>query len=406
VRAAHARGMKVILDEEFQYVAEGHPWWRDNEGRPGKPEGRFLLWNDPAGQTGPEPLWGQPRLTSWDGTKIGIAMVDLNQPGVRPRFTRLLGDLADPHGDGRLADGVDGFRIDHMMDDLDSLHRVTNLFAGFWTPLITDLKRINPRLEFIAEQYDWGYGQDFLTRGGADAVFAFPLRQAITKLDKAALTEAIRKTAEATPEGKRQLVFIENHDVDRYASLVGSNPAKLRIGAVLNLTLGGDAIIYYGQELGMRGLKLQDQGSDANDIPQREAFRWRADLEAPGSAIWYQGPHAWWTGRANRSGDGVSVEEEEKDPGSLLSFYRRLTALRAERPELGSGRVEPGCADPGPVFCFTRRLGGAWTFVAVNLSDRAVEADAPRGGRDLMNGGRPSPRRLRLVPWGVAVIGS
>ena len=241
VRAAHARGLKVILDEEFQYVAEGHPWWRYNEGRPGGPQGRFLLWNDPVKQTDPEPFLTAPRYRTDDGRMVGIAMVDLNRPEVRAEMQAMLRRHVDPHGDGSLKDGVDGFRLDHMMDDLDGKHRVTHLFTDFWAPTITALKTVNPKLEFVAEQFDWGYGEQFLTRGGADAVFAFPLRAAMVELSKPKLIEALARTAAATPPGKRQLVFLENHDVDRFASLVGSDPRKLRLGALLNLTLGRHA---------------------------------------------------------------------------------------------------------------------------------------------------------------------
>jgi glycosidase len=407
IRAAHARGLKVILDEEFQYVAEGHPWWRDNEGRLGGPQGRFVLWNNPALQTNPEPFLAAPRYRTADGRMVGIAMVDLNRDDVRAWFLNMLRRRIDPHGDGSLADGVDGFRLDHMMDDLDGKHRDTDLFARFWRPVIGALKVVNPRLDIIAEQSDWGFAEDYLRRGGVDAVFAFPLRQAIAALDKPALVEAMRRTAAATPAGKRQLVFIENHDVDRFASLVGSDPRKLRIGAVLDLTLGTDAILYYGQELGMRGAELPDKSSDGAQIPLREAFRWRADLDAPGSAIWYRSEDPWWTGRRNRTADGVSVEEQEASPGSLLSFYRWLTALRGRRPELSAGRYETGCADSGPVFCFTRRLGARWTFVAVNLSDHPADVAAPPARRryDLWSGRRQVGARIDLAPWQVILIG-
>lgn len=244
VRAAHARGMKVILDEEFQYVAEGHPWWRDQQGRPGAPEGHFVLWNHADTQTAPEPFLAKPRHPAYDGTMVGIAMLDLANPALRDWFGHYLVRWADPQGDGSRVGGVDGYRIDHMMDDLDNKHRVTNLFAGFWKPIFDQLRAAIPAIELIGEQSDWGYGEDYLTRGGVDAVFAFPLRAAITRLNKAALVQAVDKTRAATPAGHRQLVFIENHDVDRFASLVHSDPRKLRIGALLGLTLGSDAIVY------------------------------------------------------------------------------------------------------------------------------------------------------------------
>ena len=37
VRAIHARGMKIYLDEEFQYVAYDHPWFKSALGNPASP---------------------------------------------------------------------------------------------------------------------------------------------------------------------------------------------------------------------------------------------------------------------------------------------------------------------------------------------------------------------------------
>ena len=50
----------------------------------------------------------------------------------------------NPGGRGGADDGVDGFRIDHMMDDLDSKKILVNLFARFWTPLFEKLRAANP----------------------------------------------------------------------------------------------------------------------------------------------------------------------------------------------------------------------------------------------------------------------
>ena len=408
VRAAHSRGLKVILDEEFQYVAEGHPWWRDQEGRPGAPEGRFVLWNRRDSQRDPEPFLGQLRYRTHDGRSVGIAMVDLSEPTLRDWFRRYLHRWADPLGNGSLVGGVDGYRIDHMMDDLDAKHRVTNLFGGFWKPIFEDLRTLNPSIEIIAEQYDWKTGEDFLRRGGAGAVFAFPLREAIVRLDKRAILEAFDRTVVATPPGRRQLVFLENHDVDRFASLAGSDPRKLRAGAVLGLTLGRDAIIYYGQEIGMRGMQLTGMDSDGAQIPVREAFRWKRSLDAAGSAIWYRGSDRWWTQRKNRSADGVSVEEEDPLPESLLNFYRRVAALRLARPEFAVGDLELSCRGPGPVLCYRWSDGTHWTWIAVNLGPDPARAGLPAAStrRDLLGDEPVQGDDVELPPWGVRLVGS
>ena len=323
VRAAHAQGLKVYLDEEFQYVAEGHPWWRDSICKPHAKYAAYLLWKD-AQHCVAEPFLDKAKWLGYDGRDIGIAMVNLENPAVRDYFRNLLLYWADPHDDGSGRDGVDGFRIDHMMDDLDHKGLDKNLFAGFWAPIFQALKTRHPELRILAEQADWGYGTKWLTDGHVDMVFAFPLRGALVSLDKRQIVNAIRATDAATPTGKTQLIFLENHDVDRYMSEVHDDPAKARAGAAIALMLKGDPLIYYGQELGMRGMQPKNIGksggiplTDAVGIPVREAFRWQADLQAPGSAIWYQGDQWFWKDRYNRSHDGVSLQEEEARPDSL-----------------------------------------------------------------------------------------
>ena len=412
VRAAHARGLKVYLDQEIQYVAEGHPWLEESLDRADAPHAKHLLWRKPYSE--PEPFLNQARWEGYDGRHIAIAMVDMNEPAVKRYFEDLLMFWADPHGDGSGRDGVDGFRIDHMMDDVDNKGLAKNLFANVWTPMFRALKARRPELRIIAEQYDWGFGEEWLTRGNADLVFAFPLRGALTKLDKTELVEAIHATEAKTPAGKGQIVFLENHDTDRYMSLVKDAP-RARAGAALSLLLKGEPLIYYGQELGMRGVTRQGTLSDAAHVPLREAFRWDADLNAPGSALWYRrGDAPYWTGRYNRSGDGVSVEEQAAG-SSLLAWYRDLLSLRRTRPELRHGDQRLLCDNDPGLVCVLREDGARRTLLLVNLGTQAARPvlepalagvrwiDLPGNTASPM---RVDPMQLSLPPMAVRIIGT
>ncbi|MFT3756438.1 MAG: alpha-amylase family glycosyl hydrolase [Pseudoxanthomonas sp.] len=413
VRAAHARGLKVYLDQEIQYVAEGHPWWTKALQNPDAPEARYLLWRD-AKKGVAEPFLDRATWEHYDGKPLGIAMVNLDNPEVRDYFQRVLLSLADPHGDGSGRDGVDGFRIDHMMDDLDNKGLAKNLFAGFWRPIFDALRQRRPGLRILAEQSDWGYGEDWLVRGDADLVFAFPLRAAITALDKRKIDEALRETERITPKGKGQIVFIENHDTERYMSLIEGDATKARAGAALSLLAAGEPLLYYGQELGMRGLPRSDPSlSDRAHIPLREAFRWSADLEAPGSAIWYaDAGHWWWDERSNHSHDGVSLEEEVADPDSLFHWYQRLLALRQSRAELRHGTQRILCEDAGNLVCLLRETDGARTLLLVNLgtTPAAMPADAATvadGMKELLASTAANANGERmLTPMEVRILGT
>lgn len=126
----------------------------------------------------------------------------------------------------------------------------------------------------------------------------------------------------------------------------------------------------------MKGMQSQAWKSDANDIPDREAFKWTRSEEDPGSAIWYKDTGPWWTNRFNRDNDGISVAEENNDASSLLSYYRRLLALRRARPELRAGdeRVIP--TDQKAVLAVLRASGkdegSHASLLLVNLSGSEV----------------------------------
>jgi len=333
------------------------------------------------------------------GAETGITTINLKSPKVRAWATDYLLSWVDPNNDGTFSDGVDGFRIDHMMDDLDNKHILTGLFDDFWKPVFAKVKARNPKLELIAEQSDWGDGADFLKRGHVDAAFAFPLTGAIRTFDKVKIVDAIAKIEAAIPQGKHELVFVENHDMSRIASDPGITPEKLRTAATLMTLLKGTPSIYYGQELGMRGRTRDEYKSDEREIGPREAFEWSAKIESPGEATWYKGPKSYWTERFARDDDGVSVAEEERDPASLLNHYRRLLKLRAAHPALRTGAQRVVATTDN--FLVIERAGGKEKLLIVaNLSGKSAEYLA--SGRDLLTG-RPI-NGVHLKPFETAVL--
>ena len=386
VTSLHRRGMKIYLDEEIQYVAEDHPWWLESAGHPESRYSQYLLYNGPGNTAAESGFLGNLTVTTYDGRPVHLAMVNLRSPAVQSYFESVLAGWVDPFGNQQFTAGVDGFRIDHMMDDLDKRGRLPNLLAGFWAPQFAKLRALNPALTIIAEQADWGFGDDLLQRGDVDLVYAFPLRAAIVSLNRDAVAKAIEDTAARTPAGKGQLIFIENHDTNRFASEVNGDPAKERLAAALNVLLKGAPLLYYGQELGMRGKRRDGGLSDGNDIPDREAFRWDATLGSPGTATWYRNSGPWWNERYSRDHDGISVAEQLRDPGSLLRYYQRLLALRRERFELREGDQHVIATDQPAVLAVTRSRARRTTLLLANFSAQAVTVSAPLEGGGLHDG--------------------
>jgi len=381
VKAIHRRGMKIYLDMETQYVTEDHIWFKDSFSNPKSKYSNYILYND-AGNTIPEPIiYGLTALTGYNGTVKKIAPVNLYNKKVREYNFHLFKSFADPNDNGKFDDGVDGFRLDHMMDDLDGNGKLKNLFELYWRPLFTRLKKLNPKLKFIAEQAEWtSYGHEYFEKGNADRVFAFNLQKAIGSFDKTNIVNTAASTLKLTSESRQQIVFLENHDVERFASRVNKNPGKLRAAAAINLLISELPSIYYGQELGMTGSggfsKFGD--TDGNDIPQREAFEWYKSDRGKGMALWYKDTGPWWDQTNLVADNGTSLEEEQADPNSLWHFYRALLHLRKTHKALASGKYENTDNDNDHVFSFSRITKRDTAVVIINLSgtDQQVNINA------------------------------
>ncbi len=375
VKAVHQRGMKIYLDMEIQYVTKKQKWYKDSYKNPQSPYSDYLIYNGPD-NTKPEPIvYDISTLKAYNGATRKVATVNLYSKDVLHFFDQLFHYWMDPNDDGNFNDGVDGFRIDHMMNNLDNKGILTHLFKKFWCPLITKMKAINPDVIFIAEQAHWNdYGTKYFKRGCIDRVFAFNLKFAIDSFNKQKIADAADSTFSHTPPGHHQIVFIENHDTDRFASTVNQDSGKLRVGAALNLLIGGIPEIYYGQELGMFGKAKHFGNTAGNDIPRREAFEWYKSDSGNGMAIWYKNTGPWW-GQTNLiPNDGVSLQEEKGKKESLWNFYQTMIGLHKSSSALSFGEYAEVKNNNDAVFSFIRYTKKKHVLVAVNLSGEPQKA--------------------------------
>jgi len=244
--------------------------------------------------------------------------------------------------------------------------------------------RLKNVINLVAEQSNWGsLGQDYFTRGGADRVFGFRMAFAIRSFDKSQITKAADSTFLLVSKGKQQVIFIENHDTPRFSFGVNGDIAKLKIGAALNLLLGGIPSIYYGQELGMTGNSAKFGATDANEIPNREAFEWYKKDKGPGMAFWYKQKGPWKDQFNNdKPNDGISLEEEAEDPNSLWNFYREMTGLRKANPVLIKGAYKTLANNNDQVFSFERAENGKRIVVAINLSEKNQDVAVQMSGKE------------------------
>lgn len=371
VDAAHTRGMRIILDYVASHTSNEHPFFKSAYGNPASPYADWYRWKDAAHTT----YFGFANLDT-------LPTLNHKSDAVNAYFIDLALHWLDLDDDGDFTDGIDGWRADYALGSPPE----------FWQTLRVALKTANPEALLLGEVWvnnvstQAPYYQQF------DALFDFPLQIALMAGPESALDGAlagvrpaavpanvILEQQTAFPAEAIPVRFLSNHDTDRIATEVEGAPERLRLAAVLLATLSGTPMLYYGEEIGMRGHK---GGPPLYDAYRREPMDWHA-AEGPGQARWFE-PEYW------APKDGISVEEQDGDSASLLSFYRQVLALRAAHPALARGDYAPLPAGPEPgVWAFWRFAKGEIIAVVLNLGQTPATATL-----DLLTG----PGALRTQP--------
>lgn len=227
-------------------------------------------------------------------------------------------------------------------------------------------------------------------------VFNFPLMHA-QPFKPAEVLANQRERLPRIPTGAWPCNTLGNHDSGRSFTRLGEtgNPeAHARLALALMLTLPGTPVLYYGDEVGMTDLLLHDPAA----IRDRYVFQVYPEF-APGNPLtpedalkmarfsrdrcrtpmqWSREPLAgfcpaevnpWLPVNPNYR-DGVNVDSQTADPGSLLEFCRHLIALRQATPALLDGEFA-ALDETAAAACLVfrrRRQTGECCLVALNFS--------------------------------------
>lgn len=384
-RAMHAAGLRIFIDLVAYGINRDSDVYRAAMDQ-SSPLARFIAIKDAATR---EPFGYEYRTST--GAKVSFAFFDLRNAGARELVTRWSLKWLDPTGVGDRAAAVDGYRLDHVWASYpEGPDGWGYSVENFWKPWKAALIEKRSDVITFAEQAKWEtFGADLLP--AHDATFAKPFlfaaREAIRTSSAAALHAAIERTIGALPGEPRRrtfLVTLGDHDVDRLASALGATTeqtsARLKAAGGVLLTQPFPPVIYFGDELGMLGVAGRF-GSDANDIPRREPFKWNAVDSFPMTN--YLARHAGASEkRYSKDHDGRSVEEQRGVPGSLLETYRSLIALRRATPALRrGGYLALESSDPR-VWACARSCPDQSVLVAVRLGTAAAgetEVNLPEG---------------------------
>jgi alpha-glucosidase len=334
VSAAHARGLRVLMDLVPSHTSIEHPWFRDH------PD--WYIWSPVDGPpnnwvaTFGGPAWSRdPYGRGWYLHSFYPEQPDLNWrvPEVRAAMASVVRFW--------LERGVDGFRvdaIDRLLKD-PQLRDDPVAEVPFGLPLGEEFGRLQHLYSTNAPDIQDAIGALRAAAGDAylvgevylpaadavpylenfDQVFAFELFHAAPS--SSALAAAVGESlALVQGESSGAAWVLSNHDFPRLPTRFG--PERVRVAAMLLLTLPGSAFVYQGDEIGLPDGPGADPPFDrAGRDGARHPMQWTPDPRTGG----FTSGSPWL---APVDPLDRSVEAERADPSSLLSLYRSLISLR------------------------------------------------------------------------------
>ena len=360
---AHARGIGVIIDYVINHSSTQHPMFAESASGPVNPYRHWYVWQDIA-PIGWE-IWGKnPWITTPQGAyfaTFGFKMPDFNLRNP---------DVVLYHKDSLrfwLNRGLDGFRLDavpHLIEnnavdwnDQPESRALTNEF----TRLIKSYARRHVVCEATANP------QVYAAPNICGSAFAFGHEQNIIKAVKGGKGDlkAIQKVADYfTTAPTTMATMLSNHDIfvgKRLWDQVRGNKAQYKLAAATYLLQPGTPFIYYGEEIGMAGVKTLP-----DDEPLRTPMSWTGNRQNAG----------FTTGQPFRpvspNAARYNAASEMTNPNSILSFYKTMLTLRNTLPSIAQGSYESPFVS-GRVMGYQRKLGAEHTLVLTNYGTRAAK---------------------------------
>ena len=328
VEAAHARGLRVLLDGVFNHVGRSFPAFRrvlDQGPAAGEADWFQLTW--PAGAApGTEPAYAD-----FEGHRNLVAL-NHRSAAVADHVTRVMCHWLDR--------GADGWR-------LDAAYAVPR---EFWRAVLGRVRARHPAAYLVGEVIHGDYAA-IVRDTGLDAVTQYEVWKAtwsaLNDRNFFELAWALDRH-NSYLETFAPLTFLGNHDVTRIASQLVDD-RHLAHALVLLLTIGGTPSVYYGDEQAYRGVKQQRAGGD-------DAVRPSFPPDGPSGLA----PYGWPTYR----------------------LHQHLIGLRRRHPWLHRARTRTIHLS-NAAFVYETAHGDDRLAVVLNVDDRAVEHALPGAGEVL-----------------------
>ena len=448
VRAAHARGLRIITELVINHTSDQHPWFqRARKAKAGSAARRYYVWSDTDQKyAGTRIIFRDAEKSNWTWDSEAGAYYwhrfYSHQPDLNFDNPRVLREVLNAMHFWLKA-GVDGLRLDAVPylceregtsnENLPETHQI--------------LKRIRTEVDahysdrlLLAEANQWPEdAQEYFGNGDeCHMALHFPLMprmyMAIAQEDRHPITDILRQTPDI-PEGCQWAIFLRNHDEltlemvtdqerdylwdfyaadgrmrinlgirRRLAPLMDNDRRKVELMNGLVLSMPGTPILYYGDEIGMGdNVFLGDRDG------VRTPMQWSHDRNGGFSRANPERLYLPAIMDPVYGYEAVNVEAQQRDPSSLLNWTRRMIAVRQRHSAFGRGTIEFLYPGNRKILAYLRVQDGETILCVVNLarSAQAVELDlsAFRGRVPLELSGRSRFPPIGDLPYLLTLTG-
>jgi len=370
---AHKRGIAVIMDLVINHSSSQHPWFSES-GLEDSPTSDWYIWEDEAlDWRGP---WGQ---NVWhdrdDDFYYGIfweGMPDLNlrSDAVTAEMYNIAAFWLDDVN-------ADGFRLDaarHLIED-GSVQVDTPETYAWLSDFTGAMHGISSDVLILGEIWTDSETISSYVPDSVDLAFEFGLADAflssMSAWDAHDVEEAQREISSLYHAGQFA-PFLTNHDQDRVMSQLGGNVERAHVAAVWLLTTEGVPFVYYGEEVGLAGVKPDER--------IRTPMPWTDDSIRVGftTGVPWEPPDLGFA--------TANVETQTDDADSLLSTYRDLIRYRSTSNALRFGTTTVVETSAPELYVVLRTYGDENVLVLLNLSGREVTDYSVDLGMDVSPG--------------------
>jgi alpha-glucosidase len=379
---AHRRGIRVLMDLVLNHTSDQHPWFIDSRSSRHSGKREWYLWAD-AKAGGPPSNWRAVfggSAWEWDaGTRQYYLhsflkeQPDLNwaNPEVRQAMFQVVRFWLDRGVDGFRLDAINWIGKDLQWTDnprgrltLRSYLRQMPRYSRDQPETHEALKALRqalkpyPHAVLVGEASSDTPGGPAAFYGSGDdelqLVFNFRLLKSAWRAEQ--VRQFVRDWDGAVPVEGWPTQVLSNHDQSRHWDRYGRGgipDRRARAAAVLLLTLRGTPFLYYGEEIGMRDVKLKYR--ELRDPYTRRYWPFLKGRDRARTPMqWDATPAAGFTTGTpwlpvSPDWSTVNVARSQGDSRSLLALYRQLIAIRKASPALNLGTLQ--CLDEGPADC-------------------------------------------------------